>query len=252
MDIRMNNIMPKVKNRYLVTASLVAVVIVLLFASMMSQSDAKPAEGYKNTIAALQLRYAEEVLAHRKYMAYSKQACSEGYPNIAHLFKSLASSEGIHGRNFKKILTSLGAKADPLIINNKISVKSTKYNLNNAVKVERDEIDREYPKILAAIRAEKHQQAIQSINYAWKAEQQHRDLLIKLQKAGITWFGIIVDKIEGKASHYHVCQVCGSTLIKKPKGKCPICGNHVSKYKTIQPLPAKACPVREEEDFGGS
>jgi rubrerythrin len=229
---------------------LIAAVLVLLITGMMSAVYAQPAKAYTNTVVALELRYAEEILAHKKYMAYSKQACTEGYPNIAHLFKALAASEGIHARNFSKLLAKLGGKADASIINDKITVKSTKYNLNNAAKVERDEIDREYPKILEGIRSEKHQQAITAINHAWKAEQQHRDLLIKLQRAGVTWFGVIVDKIEGAASHYHVCQVCGSTLTVKPKDKCPICGSPVSRYKTIAPLPAAACPVREEKELG--
>ena len=227
-----------------------AVALMVQLVCMMSFSYALPAEGYKNTVDALELRYAEEVRAHKEYMAYSKQACSEGFPKIAHLFKALATSEGIHGRNFSKIIKDLGGKTSPLRINDKVTVKATKYNLNDAAKIERDEIDREYPKILESIRPEKHQGAITAINHAWKAEQQHRDLLIKLQRAGTTWFGMIVDKIEGATSHFHVCQVCGSTLNKIPKHKCPICGSAVSQYKTIAPLAPAACPVRDQDAVG--
>ena len=99
-------------------------------------------------------------MAHRKYMAYSKQACEEEYRNIAHLFKSLAASEAVHARNFKKILSDLGTKPDPSLISGKITVASTSHNLKHAANVERDEIDREYPDILASIRPENHQEAI--------------------------------------------------------------------------------------------
>lgn len=237
--------------RYRAMIGLTAVLLMVQM-SMTSTGYAQPAEGYPRTIDALQKRYADEIMAHRKYTAYSKQACSEGYRNIAHLFKTLAASEGVHARNFKKILSDLGVKPDPSLISSKINVGSTSHNLKHAATVERDEIDREYPDILAAIRPENHQQALMYINYAWLAEKQHRDLIVKLQKAAVRWFGIIVNRVEGKDTTYYVCQVCGSTLNKKPEKNCPISGSPVSEYREIEHWPLKDCPryVEVEEDPG--
>ena len=240
------------KKRYRYMIRLIAALLMVQMISMTSQTHAQPAEGYSRTIEALQQRYADEILAHRKFVAYSKQACEEGYRNIAHLFKSLAASEAIHARNFKKILSDLGAKPDPSLISGKIAVASTSHNLKHAANVERDEIDREYPDILASIRPENHQEAITFIGYAWQAEKQHRDQIVKIEKAAVRWFGILVNRIEGKDTTYYICNVCGSTLKEKPAKTCPICKSDVSHYRSIAHWPLKICPryVEVEEDPG--
>jgi len=244
--------MPMSKKRYRSTIRLIAALLMVQMISMTSQTHAQPAESYSQTIEALQQRYADEILAHRKFVAYSKQACEEGYRNIAHLFKSLAASEAIHARNFKKILSDLGVKPDPSLISGKITVASTSHNLKHAANVERDEIDREYPDILASIRPENHQEAITFIGYAWQAEKQHRKQIVKIEKAAIRWFGILVDRIEGKDTTYNICNVCGSTLNEKPAKTCPICKSDVSHYRSIAHWPLKICPryVEVEEDPG--
>lgn len=252
MGICMTNKMYMYKKRCRAMIRLTVALLLVQMMSMTSQAHAQPAEGYSRTIEALQQRYADEIMAHRKYTAYSKQACAEGYRNIAHLFKTLAASEGVHARNFKKILSDLGVKTDTSLISGKIDVASTSHNLKHAANVERDEIDREYPEILASIRPENHQEAITLINYAWQAEKQHRDLIVKLQKAAVRWFGIIVNRVEGKDTTYYVCQVCGSTLNEIPEKNCPISGSPVSEYREIEHWPLKVCPryVEEEEDPG--
>ncbi|OOZ44746.1 rubrerythrin family protein [Solemya velum gill symbiont] len=219
----------------------IAYLLFLSFVFLVSTGGEAVAGKYPATIEALQERYSDEINAHRKYNAYAKQACKEGYPNIAHLFKTLASSEAIHGRNFKNILKKLGAK--PKADTHPIDSGSTRTNLKQAATVERDEIDTTYPTVLAKIKEENHQDAIHNITYAWKSEQQHRDLIVKLQKASSAFFGLLVKKIEGKESHFHVCQVCGSTLLEKTSEKCPIC-SHTGKYKEIPPLSEISCPVK--------
>ena len=241
----MNSFNRQFKNHAVAIQRLISAALIVQIACMIPFTHAQPAEGYKNTIAALEALYAEEVQAHNEYMQYSEQTCVEGYPKIAHLFKALAISEGIHGRNFGKLLEKLGGKTSTVRNNNSFTLISSEYDLNNAPKVERDEIGSELPNILENIHSEKHQQAITAINNTWKSEQQHRDLLIQIQKAEIMWFGVSVDKLEDKDYEYHVCQECGSTLTMKPKDKCNICGSDVSKFKTIAPISPASCPVHE-------
>ena len=216
--------------------------LTLFLLSLLILPGAVSAGSYPLTIEALQERYADEITAHRKYSAFAQQACTEGYPNIAHLFKTLASSEAIHGRNFKKILKQLGAK--PTGGGGSIKAGSTRSNLKQAATVERDEIDKTYPGLLQQIKGENHEAAIRNITYAWKAEKQHRDLIVKLQKASSKFFGMLVKRIEGEDSHFHVCQVCGSTLLEKPAGKCPICGRPASKYREIAPFAENSCVAK--------
>lgn len=201
------------------------------------------------TIEALKERYQDEIIAHRSYTAYAKQACSEGYPNIAHLFKSLSASEGIHARNFSKLLTELQVDIKSINIPEMQAIGSTRTNLKHASATERDEIDQEYPAILERIQGEANQKVITSITHAWKSEQQHRELIVKIYNAAKRWFGLLVGRIEGGESHYHICSVCGSTLTELPQHHCPICLEPVSNYREILPYPKNACvePKRDNE-----
>lgn len=216
-------------------------IFLFILMPMMDGKGLLIAGNYPMTIEALQERYADEIVAHRKYNMYAKQACNEGYPNIAHLFKALASSEAIHGRNFKNLLQKLGATTQE--DNTAINSGNTRSNLKQAATVERDEIDKTYPDILDQIKDEDHKEAIRSITYAWKAENQHRELIIKIQKASSSFFGMLVKKIEGDDSHFHICQVCGSTLLEKPTEKCPIC-SHSGRYKEVTPYAENSCQVK--------
>jgi rubrerythrin len=200
------------------------------------------------TIEALKERHQDEVTAHRAFVAYGERACAEGYPNIAHLFKSLAASEGVHARNFRNLLAGLKVDVKPIAIPGLQEVGTTRDNLKHASGVERDEIDREYPDILERIASEGNQDVITSITHAWKAEQQHRELIVKIHKAASRMFGLLVGRIEGGESHYHVCAVCGSTLTELPAHQCPICAEPVSSYREVEPYPKDACMVTPRDD----
>jgi rubrerythrin len=200
------------------------------------------AADYPKTIEALQERYADEVQAHLKYNAYAKQALKEGYPNIAHLFRALAASEAVHARNFAALLKKLGTTpGTPKIA---FQITSTRKHLQQATEVEADEIDKEYPAILARIEPEGYRPAIQSITWAWQAEKQHRELIIKIRDAATSWFGLLVNRIEGEPSHYYVCQICGSTLDQRPAQTCPICGHPAENYQEVPWEPG--APRKEE------
>ena len=198
---------------------------------------------YPQTAAALQERYADEVIAHQKYGAYAKDAFKEGYPAIAHLFRALAASEAVHAKNFARLLRELGRKpVRPLV---EFELSSTREHLQHATTVEAAEIDKEYPAILDQIKAEQHEQSIRFITFAWKAEQQHRELILKIKKAASWYFGMLVSKIEGSPTSYYVCQVCGSTVKELPSSQCPICDHPPEQYQevpefqsgTVEPAP---------------
>ena len=190
------------------------------------------ADDYVKTIEALQERYADEVQAHISYNAFSDKALADGYPNSAYLFKSLAISEAIHARNFKRILDELG-DGTPMETVEPRPVESTRSNILHATGVEADEIDHRYPAILERITPEKHQEAIDNLTWAWEAEKQHRELLGRMQDAAKKLFRFLIAHIEGEYVDYHVCQICGSTLVERPAGQCPICAHPASHYEQI-------------------
>jgi rubrerythrin len=203
------------------------------------------AADYAETIQALQERYLDEVEAHASYNAFSDKALADGYPNSAYLFKSLAVSEGIHARNFKQILDALGVGV-PTEQPRLRPVESTKSNIMNATGVETDEIDHEYPAILARIMTENHQSAIDNLTWAWEAEKQHRELLGRMQDAARKWFKFLIAHIEGEFVDYHVCQICGSTLVERPAERCPVCGQPASHYHRIPYVAAERAEPEEE------
>lgn len=186
---------------------------------------------YPLTVTALHERYADEVTAHRQYGAFAREAHDEGYPAIAHLFRGLAASEAVHAANFARLLRELDeVPATPLV---DFEIRSTRENLQQAATVEAEEIDREYPAILERVNAEQHEEAIRFINYAWKAEQQHRDLILKIKKAASWYFGMLASKIEGSPTRYYVCQICGSTVNELPGSQCPICDHPPDQYREV-------------------
>lgn len=203
------------------------------------------------TSEALKERYRDEMDAHGAYVAYAERACTEGYPNIAHLFRALSASEGIHARNFSALLKEYAVDVASIPMPEPREAGTTRANLKHASGVERDEIDHEYPAILERIAGEGNQAAITAITHAWKAEQQHRDLIVKINKAASRFFGLLVGRIEGGESHYHVCSVCGSTLHELPGNQCPICAQPVSGYREIESYPADACvaPAAPGDDW---
>lgn len=183
------------------------------------------------TIAAMQERYADEIRAHQQYGAYARHALEEGYPNIAHLFRALAHSEAIHARNFGRVLEQLGAKPEAPELD--VQLTTTRDHLEKATAIEADEIDVQYPSVLARLQSEGHQAAIDNTTWAWQAEKQHRDLIIKIRDVASTWFGLLVSRIEGEPRHYHVCQICGSTLDEPPVAMCPICRHPAAHYQEV-------------------
>lgn len=225
-------------------------VMILVLHVLLQPVQAQAEAAFPKTVEALKDRYKDEVIAHRNYAAFSDKACSEGYPNIAYLFRALAESEGVHARNFSKLLKDLGIDTSHIEIPpGSNEIKSTKYNLENAATVEKDEIDTRYPEILAGIQDEHHDAAITAITHAWEAEKQHRELIVKIKNAAITWFGFLVNRIEGKDTHYYICQICGSTLMELEGPVCPICGNAISGYHEVTGFTEKQCPAPGSEDW---
>ena len=193
------------------------------------------------TAAALQERYADEVIAHGKYGAYAEYAEKEGYPAIAHLFKAIAASEAIHARNFARLLREMGHQPrTPLF---QIELSSTREHLQQAATVEANEIDTEYPAILERIRPEQHEEAVRFITYAWEAEKQHRELILKIKEGASWFFGLLVTKIEGNPTRYYVCQVCGSTVMALPESRCPICDHPLDNYREVTGAQSAGIPT---------
>ena len=187
---------------------------------------------YSETIEILQTLYEDEIQAFHNYRAYARKAESENHPNIAKIFVAFATSESIHARNFKKILSELGAEPQKLP-EFRVEVSSTKKNLNRATRVELEEIDKKYPHFVETLKSENHEAAIQFATYAWESEQQHRDMIKRIESGTGIFFGLLKKEFQETLTDYFVCQNCGSTLTEIPNATCPICGGSASNYQKI-------------------
>ncbi len=209
-------------------------ILVALIFLAAAAAPARAAEArYTETVTVLQTVYAGELFAHARYLAIAAKALEEKYPHIAYLASALAASEGIHARNFRKVLTDLMAKPNdtaPVV-----TVSDTRSNLKLAANAELDEIDTRYPQYLKRIQPEAYRDAIDDLTHAWEAEKQHRDLVTQLLSGPGIMFGVLVKTIEEHPVTYLLCQRCGSTLVELPKEACPICGGPASNYRAVEP-----------------
>jgi rubrerythrin len=153
--------------------------------------------------------FAGESQANRKYLAFAAAADKEGYPQAAKLFRAAAEAETVHAHNHLRVLKG---------------IKSTKENLQEAVKGETHEFKSMYPEMISAAKAEGNKEAERSFHFANEVEKIHAQLYQKL-----------LDNLGASKEvySYYVCPVCGYTSEKEPPGNCPICWTAGKMFKKI-------------------
>lgn len=157
----------------------------------------------------LQVAFAGESQANRRYLAFAKKADAEGYKQIAKLFRAAAEAETVHAHNH---LRELGG------------IKSTKENLEEAINGETYEFMKMYPQMIEDAKAEGKKAALKSFSFANEVEKIHACLYKKALE------------ILGKNPEvdYYVCQVCSNTVEGEPPDKCPICGALKKMFKKVE------------------
>jgi len=158
----------------------------------------------------LKAAFAGESQANRKYLAFAKKADTEGFPQIAKLFRAAAEAETVHAHAHLRVLNG---------------VKSTAENLNEAVNGETFEFTDMYPKFIEEAKAEGNTAALISFDNANKVEQVHANLYKKAIES-------INNKQDLPNAEIFVCPICGDTFVGETSDKCPICG--VAKEKFIK------------------
>ena len=142
--------------------------------------------------------FAGESQANRRYIAFAKHAETEGYPQVAKLFRAVAEAETVHAHAHLRALKG---------------IKSTAENLKEAIEGETHEFKNMYPEMIRAAREEGAKVAERSFRFANEVEEVHARLY---QKA--------LDNLDNpKDSDYYVCAVCGYTCENEPPDACPVC-----------------------------
>lgn len=176
------------------------------------------------TLDNLQTAYNGESNAHARYLAFAEKADQEQYGKIASLFRAAARAESIHAANHAAVIKQLGGTPEVKI--ETPSVKSTRENLEVAMKGESYERDTMYPQFLKQARAENQREAVRTLNLAQMAEAEHARLYTDVLNN--------FEKLKpSKAKEYFVCTVCGFTSAKRDLSTCPSCFSHKDKFERV-------------------
>ena len=152
------------------------------------------------TMGNLQEAFAGESQANRKYLAFAKQAESEGCIQVAKLFRAAAEAETVHAHSHLKVMGG---------------IKNTKENLQAAIDGETHEFKSMYPQMIAEAEQEGNAQAVRTFKFANEVEKVHAGLY----KKALDTLGS-----GGETFDYYVCSICGHTVEKEAPEKCAVCG----------------------------
>ncbi|MHC4759213.1 MAG: rubrerythrin family protein [Planctomycetota bacterium] len=164
-----------------------------------------------STSENLQEAFAGESQANRKYLAFAKKAETDGYPQVAKLFRAAAEAETVHAHAHFRVMGG---------------VKETADNLGAAIEGEGFEFQHMYPKFLADAEAEGNKPATITFKNALAVEEIHHGLYTEALEA-------VKGGGDLPGQDIHVCLVCGNTVYGDAPDKCPICGASREQFKKI-------------------
>ena len=191
--------------------------------ALVSDSLAEEKIVVGTTLENLMAAYDGEMNANARYLAFAEKASKEGYDTAASLFRAAAYAEEIHFKRHAKIIKRLGGT--PAAKMETPDVKSTKENIESAVKGETYETNVMYPAFLKQAEKENIKDAIDAFEDAGAAEGVHASLYARMLKNLTFSKGIIKD--------FYVCPKCGNVLDAVITATCPICSTSTKKFRKI-------------------
>lgn len=196
------------------------------YAAVLKTTEAKPVAktDSQSTLDNLMAAYNGESNANARYLAFAKKADEEGYGPVASLFRAAAKSEEIHAKSHARVIRGMGAA--PAAAIKAPEVKSTRENLETAIKGETYEKETMYPAFLKQARADRNKKAVRSFNFARQVEAGHAKLYKEALDNLSAW--------KGGPKPFYVCPTCGNTVMTISFKKCPICFTKAEKFMTIK------------------
>ncbi|UCE14982.1 MAG: rubrerythrin family protein [Candidatus Heimdallarchaeota archaeon] len=155
--------------------------------------------------------FAGESQANRKYLAFSKKAEKDGFPQVARVFRAAAAAETVHALTHLRVYGG---------------IKNTLENVQEALGGEHYEFTSMYPEMIETAKAEGKKAAERSFDLARQVEIVHHELYTKALKA--------VEKGEDlPETSMFVCDVCGYTCEGEIPDVCPVCGASHEKFSEV-------------------
>jgi rubrerythrin len=159
----------------------------------------------------LKTAFAGESQANRKYVAFSRKAEQDGFPQVAKLFMAASEAETVHALNHLRVLKEVGSTSD---------------NLKAAKNGEVYEHNIMYPDFIKEAESENRNDAKMTFDYANKVEKVHAGLYQEAIEA-------VESGKDLEVVDYSICQICGYTVKGEAPDVCPICGSVKERFKKV-------------------
>jgi rubrerythrin len=172
-----------------------------------------------DTATNLQAAFSNEMNARERYLAFAKEAVTEGHESVARLFRACAQAESVHARRHVQAIAYTGQPARARL--ERVAVGTTEDNLRTAINAESYEVSTWYPALIARARADKMSMAVRSCTLALETERGHVHLLSDA-----------LANLPGPpvAHLYYVCPYCGRTVDTLNFKKCPGCFTNAGRF----------------------
>lgn len=204
-------------NRSMYGLVLCALALVFAVGVACAQEQVAPA---KTTLDNLMTAYNGEMNANARYLVFAKKADEEGYGQVASLFRAAARAEQVHYERHAAVIKEMGGIPKATI--ETTIVKSTKENVEEALKGETYETEVMYKEFLAKAEKDKNKSAIDAFEDAKAAEAVHA-----------AWYKKALDNLEAwkvPGREMYVCPLCGNVVDVLPGTACPICMTDTKKF----------------------
>lgn len=159
----------------------------------------------KNLMAAFQ----GESMARNKYLFFAERARQENHPEIAELFESLATNEGMHGK---------------LLYQKLKGIETTSKNLQTAANGEYDEWHHMYPSFADEAREEGFDDIAKLFENIAKIERDHEFRFMKALMELVSSSNKSSTETPKKTTTVsgYRCMFCGAVFEERPD-VCPVC-----------------------------
>jgi rubrerythrin len=177
-----------------------------------------------STLDNLQTCYYTESYEHRLYSRFADRADSQGYGQVASMFRAISRAEQIHADSKAALIGEMGAT--PQESSDPITVGTTRENLEFALASETYENNVMYADAIKLAHKEKNQAAAQAFAFATAAEPTH-----------VAMFRQALDDMDGYRGEnidFYVCPVCGTTVRALHGSRCPVCSTPMERFERIR------------------
>lgn len=181
---------------------------------------------HEMTAGNLRSAFGGESMAHMRYKIWAYKAESDGFANVARLFRAISRAEQAHATgHFKALADVAGAFLVPS--GGGFGLGSTSDNLAGAIAGETFEINEMYPAYLEVAKMQGEAAAEKSMGYAFAAEHIHADMYTHARQAVDAGDDVVLGPMG-------ICTNCGHTIEGHVPDKCPICGVKKELYETFE------------------